>query len=180
MSSIYDEAAASVSLDGETQFEMPLPGSLPFETNKTQAGSAVGECPECGLHFPTPQGMGAHRKAKHGVIGRVKKAPSFKQPRVACPDCGLTYSKKDLPRHQRAMHKAEIPMRRGKAAKTHDHDITTPGPQTHSVDELLDDFFTSALSILWPLGEVPVAAMNDLIKWREATKVMLTNTRTHE
>jgi hypothetical protein len=173
MSNPYEEAIASVALDGDTQYLIEEAERIhPVEEKN---GSPTGECPECGQHFPTPQGMGAHRKAKHGVVGRPKRVPSFKQPRVVCPDCGHMYSKKDLPRHQRAMHPVTPPVRRGKA---HAHDITTPGPQMHTVDELLDDFFTSALSILWPLGEVPVAAMNDLIKWRDATRVMLTNTRT--
>jgi hypothetical protein len=38
-------------------------------TNTKQAAAATLICPECGRSFTRPQGLGAHRRQAHGVVG---------------------------------------------------------------------------------------------------------------
>jgi hypothetical protein len=43
------------------------------ETKGTSAVSGELTCPECGRTFARPQGLGAHRRQAHGVVGTSKK-----------------------------------------------------------------------------------------------------------
>ena len=125
-------------------------------------------CPDCGLEYYPGPGMSRHRQTAHGAAkanGQAAKssvAMPAKGRRKACPDCGKLIGSKDMARHRR-LHVGRAP--------------EAPAPvqavEHEPVDLTEDDLFTAAIGMLFPNGQIPVAKVEALFKWRDATRRML-------
>jgi uncharacterized C2H2 Zn-finger protein len=134
-------------------------------------------CPECGaLYFRGP-GMSRHRQTAHGVAkangqaakvgGRPVKSGATQQERKICPECHKAIRADNLRRHRRDVHgyveAALFPVA-----------PVTPREQVVEEPDLTeDDLFTAAIGMLFPNGVIPVAKVQALFAWRDATRRML-------
>jgi hypothetical protein len=59
------------------------------------------ECPDCHDRLK-PQGIGTHRRVKHGLTGRASRTPAPET--TACPECGKEVKTGGLGTHRRQKH----------------------------------------------------------------------------
>ena len=99
----------------------PLGGEPPPTT-------ASGQCPECGAQVK-PQGLGTHRRVRHGVTGRNGHAPAPATTR--CPECQKEVKTGGLGTHRRQAH--------GRGRRTtlvHPSTLPTAAADPRQIDEL--------------------------------------------
>lgn len=119
-------------------------------------------CPECGEMYQPGPGLERHRQAAHGAkVGERNgsRPEASKRHTVTCPECGQEMRKDNLRRHMRDKHGALPKVQK----QDHDWDV--------------DEIFQAVVGLMWPGGDIPVAAVLSLVKWREDTQRMLTEVR---
>ena len=125
-------------------------------------------CPECGQQYHPGPGMARHRQTTHGVAkangDKAKRGRPSKQDRQICPECGKSMRQDNMRRHLRDVHKTSL----RKLMNT-----PTVLDQPDQPDLTEDDLFTAAIGMLFPSGVIPVAKVQALFAWRDATRLML-------
>lgn len=143
-------------------------------------------CDKCEKVFNSPQGLSAHQKAHLDKIpcevcggmyvpgtgmSRHKttheRDVKTKRPKGACPQCARPIRKDNLRRHLITVHGFTAAQASAALGRT-------PMPtEPEKPEYTADDIFDSVVAILYPDGTMPVKSLVALLRWRDATTVML-------
>jgi hypothetical protein len=113
-------------------------------------------CEDCGKGFENIQGLSGHRLVHRPV------AP--------CPECGQTFTTPSAQaRHRNKEH--GVPLKGGARGKA---SVGAVAVSEWTADDILE----SVISAMFPGGSLPNKAVMPLIRWREATRELITTLQT--